>query len=121
MNARYQFGVFIAVIAMAVVPLKAPRHATAVAECPQLVVSCPDELPDADKPYVAKARITGADPNQKLTYKWTVHGGEIVDGQGTESVNIRITDRRKGVTATVEVGGLPENCSNTASCTLIVD
>jgi hypothetical protein len=56
----------------------------------------------------------------KLTFKWTVSPGIIIGGQATSSVFVDITGfEGKGVTATVEVGGLPDNCGKKASCSLI--
>lgn len=49
----------------------------------------------------------------KIDYIWTVDKGEIVDGQGTSIISVRL----KGNTdnASVEIKGLPEGCENTTS------
>jgi len=87
-------------------------------DCSKLTIECPAELPESGKTYVVKLRVDGA--NQKLTFKWSVSSGEIVGGQGTTAVKIHITDLSKGITATVEVGGLPYGCENIASCSFTV-
>jgi len=89
-------------------------------DCPKLTITCPDELPKSGKTYLVKVRVEGADPTKKLSYKWSVSSGEIVDGQGTSILKVRFTKPWESLTATVEVGGLPTNCENTASCTFVV-
>ena len=86
--------------------------------CPQFSVACPDSI---DTSPVTFAVRTGDDLSNKRTFKWTVWGGEITGGQGTSSITVDVTGfGGKSITATVEVGGLPDGCGNTASCSLIV-
>ncbi len=51
----------------------------------------------------------------KLSFNWTVSTGEILEGQGTSSIKVSKKDYNENTTATVEIEGLPEGCSNTAS------
>ena len=95
-------------------------HHSFISDCPTLTIECPTDLPESGKTYTVKLRVGGGNPNQKLTYKWAVSNGEIVDGQGTCSVKIRISDLSKGITATVEVGGMRTDCGNVASCSFVV-
>lgn len=83
--------------------------------CPQFSVACPDSItPD---PVNFVVRVTGDDPSNKLTFKWTVSAGKIISGQGTSSISVEPTGfEGKTITATVEVGGIPEGCGNLASC-----
>jgi len=55
----------------------------------------------------------------KGRYKWTVDYGNIENGQGSPSIEVRAPEVRHyiNVTATVELLGLPENCINKASIT----
>src|SRR5690606_29104199 len=47
------------------------------------------------------------------TYNWTVSAGSIESGQGTSSIVVRTTREMAGtsVTATVDIGGAPTDCS----------
>jgi hypothetical protein len=85
--------------------------------CPTISVSCPSENGST---LMFGARVSGSWSN--LTFKWTVSNGKIVSGQGTSSVTIDVRGfEGQSVTATVEVGGLPDKtCLNVASCTLAV-
>jgi hypothetical protein len=58
-------------------------------------------------------------PKGDFTFNWSISAGTITRGQGTGNILI---DAEKGtsVTATVEVGGLPADCSTTASATIEV-
>ncbi len=53
----------------------------------------------------------------KVSYKWTVSNGTIVEGGETPNITIDVSKLPDGtnITATVEVKGLPEGCPNTAS------
>ena len=90
--------------------------------CPKLLVDCADEVPRYGETYTVQLRVEGADPATKLSYKWSVGGGggEIVEGQGTPTLKVRCTHPENTITTTVEVGGLPGDCENTASCTFSV-
>lgn len=63
------------------------------------------------------AQIRGKTENLNLKYNWTISNGRIASGQGTPSITADTTGLARGIhiTATVEVKGLPENCSATAS------
>jgi hypothetical protein len=52
------------------------------------------------------------------TYKWGVNKGKIITEEGSPSMTVDLTGTdRKGITATVEVGGLAEGCDKSFSCT----
>jgi hypothetical protein len=89
-------------------------------DCPKITIDCPTEVPESGKTYAVHVRVEGGDSNRKLTYNWSVSSGEIVEGQGTARVKIRITDSGKDVTATVEVGGLNGDCNRVASCSFVM-
>jgi hypothetical protein len=94
------------------------RARAPVADCPKVVVECPNELPESGKTYVVKARVEGADPNKELSYNWSVSSGEIIEGQGTATIKVRGT--AESITATVEVNGFPVDCERVGSCTFMV-
>ena len=86
-------------------------------DCPTIIVSCPEDM--SPKIVTYSAHVSGLEPNQKVTYKWSISSGKIKSGQGTSSINVERPDDMSGLTATVEVGGLPAACSNAASCTTL--
>ncbi len=119
MNAMYRLIVLS--VALVITPLGlTDRTQIALDDCPKLEISCPDEVPESGKTYVVKLHVEGAHDPEKLSYKWSVSSGEIIDGQGTPTMKVRFTEGGKTLTATVEVGGLPKNCPNTASCSFAV-
>jgi hypothetical protein len=85
-------------------------------ECPALSVSCPSAR---DVTVTFTATLSNVGSNQTIKYYWTVSKGKIKSGQGTRTIEVDAssTDSR-GLTATVEVIGLPEGCGNKASCSL---
>jgi hypothetical protein len=83
-------------------------------QCPVVIVQCPDDISKDTWTYTVHVR--GAEPGQKLTYKWAVSCGEIESGQGTRSITVRRPEKTEGFSASVEVGGLPEGCDGKASC-----
>ena len=66
------------------------------------------------------ATISKASGGTSLTYIWTVVGGTIEKGQGTPTIQVRISDDGMCPTATVKVIGLssqgPMTASETAGC-----
>ena len=83
--------------------------------CPQFSVACPSSIDTS--PVTFAVRFAVDNPPVGLTFKWTVSVGKIVGGQGTSSITVDTTGiEEKSITATVEVGGLPEGCGNIASC-----
>jgi hypothetical protein len=96
--------------------LAAPR----ARECPKVVVTCPDTVRSGE-PANFTASIDNAPADAQLTYNWDVSAGTITSGQGTSSVTVDTTGfAGLAVTATVEVGGLPESCPESTSCTLAI-
>jgi hypothetical protein len=63
--------------------------------------------------------ITGGTAAGDITRNWTVSQGEIISGQGTAAIAVKIDEKMKGeVKASVEVGGLCAACLKTASATV---
>jgi hypothetical protein len=52
-----------------------------------------------------------------LSYRWTVNEGQINEGQSSKKIGVRYLDEMRAttLTATVEVGGIPDNCERSAS------
>lgn len=89
--------------------------ATAQNECPTIIVTGPAGIPDEGALIPFYAQVTGKVPT-RLTYRWSVSTGKIVEGQGTDKAKFDVNwPTGATVTATVHVVGLPSGCPNTAS------
>ena len=89
------------------------------AGCPTVYVSCPDNF-EFDKPMTFTAPVSGVEQSVKLNYRWEVSAGKIIEGQGTSSIKVMMTNQDgTAITTTVEVEGFPSSCANKASCSLM--
>lgn len=82
--------------------------------CPQMTMrGTPPASPSQ------RAVFTLSIPSQpQFTFNWRVSAGSIVIGQGSQSVFVEAPKGR--VTATVEIGGVPSTCTNTAQATVTI-
>lgn len=89
-------------------------------DCPTVAIEYPGDIDQSV--FKFKVKISGGKMTyQALTYKWTVVGGELEEGQGTPSVSIINFDlRKKSLTVSVIVSGLPEGCDGSAACSISV-
>jgi hypothetical protein len=55
----------------------------------------------------------------KIEYIWTVRGGKIIEGQGMETIAVKVSGEN-ALSATVEIKGFPEGCSNSATETAAI-
>jgi hypothetical protein len=111
------------VLAISLVSLAATPHFNVAAsrrscECPSVAVSCAD-VARTGEAVTFTVTVNGADADAKPTYNWTVSSGTIQSGQGTNSIVVDTLGLpgNSSVTATVDVKGLPESCTSSASCT----
>lgn len=87
-------------------------------ECPVLTVACPDVIDELKVPATFSAIISGNEPKTNYIYHWTISAGTIITGQNTSKIAVnRLGLEGRAITATVEVGGLPQGCLSKASCT----
>ncbi|MCP9492869.1 MAG: hypothetical protein MSG64_00270 [Pyrinomonadaceae bacterium MAG19_C2-C3] len=103
--------------------IAAPSHIdgrAAERECPAVMMSCPDDLRNADSLPLSVSVTWKKSSTSNLTYKWEVVKGEIISGQGTDSIKVKLPTTTSMFTATVVVRGLPTECPNTASCSIAV-
>jgi len=86
-----------------------------ICQCATVDVTGPAGITAPGETMTFTANVTAGtyDP----TYNWTVSGGTIESGQGTPSITVRTTPEMAGtsVTATVDIGGAPADCSCTVS------
>lgn len=85
--------------------------------CPTISVSCPNDIKEGEL-QISTATVAGGDSRIIPTYTWTIHGGTIIQGQGTRAINFKV--RGDSYTVSVQIGGLNSGCSTSASCSLII-
>ena len=97
-----------------------------IVECPDCAYGDSCYIPRMDEVKSVAAgelmeftvKVSG-DPDDSITYNWSVSAGVIESGQGTKSIKVRTDESMEGqsITATVEIGNLPPgpSCQNTAS------
>jgi len=85
-------------------------------DCPSVSVSGPAGITNPGQSMTFTANVSGG---ANVTYNWTVSAGTISSGQGTSSITVDTTKEmaNTSVTASLQIGGLDENCHcpNTAS------
>jgi hypothetical protein len=70
-------------------------------ECPTITITGPQAL---EAESVFTANVSGGSQDS-VSYDWSVVGGEVVEGQGTPSILVKIHTRTGG-SVTVRIGGL---------------
>jgi hypothetical protein len=87
--------------------------------CPEIRVSCPDELHQS-KPFIFSVLIIEgkAEIHQSPSFRWKLNAGRIIKGQYGPEIEATTTGANGfyKITATVEVGGFDPACITTASC-----
>jgi len=78
--------------------------------CPKISIEGPTSFPSPNEDTFFRANVEGTIIG-KVSFKWTVSGAEIVDGQETLTLKVRWPKGLSGnVIATFEVTGLPDSC-----------
>ena len=91
------------------------RNTNEQPDCPVVRVSCPDIA--RGPTTIFSASVSGVNLPAELKFNWEVSAGVITGGQGTRSITVDTSAiGGRSVTATVDVGGLPERCRISASC-----
>ncbi len=89
--------------------------------CPIISISTSNETIEAGFTISFGAYVSGGNASD-MTYNWTVSSGEILDGQGTPTINVKTNSAMIGsqLKATVEIGGdeLCFGCQRTESATV---
>lgn len=88
--------------------------------CPMLSVNAPKLPVKAGETMTFSANVGGA--GESVTYDWTVSDGKIIKGQGTPVIRVAINSKMAGQTiiATVEIGGVCEECQRTESASVSI-
>ncbi len=82
-----------------------------VCACPTLDVTGPAGITTPGETMTFTANVSGG-TGETVTYNWAVTSGTIIEGQGTPVVRVATTPEMAGtnVTATVNIGGVCEEC-----------
>jgi hypothetical protein len=81
-------------------------------QCPQVAITVPEKSVPAGETLTFTATVTGPTP-EPVTYNWSVSSGEIVGGQGTQSIQVRTFPGMGGtkIVVTLEIGGTRPACN----------
>lgn len=82
--------------------------------CPMIDVTGGGSRVGLNEPTTFTAQVEGYDLS-KLSFKWTVSTGDILEGQGTLSIKVLQKNYNENLTAVFEVIGLPDGCPTAAS------
>ena len=85
------------------------------APCPTISLTGPAGISAPNETLTFTASVGVEAKDYKIEYNWTIHGGEIVEGQGTTSLKVLRNVLGQNLTVTVKVSGFPDGCDNTAS------
>jgi hypothetical protein len=92
--------------------------AVASAQCPKISTNSESfEYKDGQQVLITATADTKAD----ISYNWSVSAGTITSGQGTSVITVDSKGLAgQTVTATVDIGGLPRECSTTSSVSVSI-
>lgn len=115
-----RYLVFLLISMMIVSQLSAQSVPSTV--CPSIVVFGPSGVPKPGELIEFEAKLDDRANNYRVEFNWQVSIGTIVFGQGTKRIKVEYPNDRKGIgiTAKVEVTGLPGNCATIASETTTI-
>jgi len=75
---------------------------------------------EAGRSFEFIAAVNGLPKDLSVTYNWSISAGIITSGQGTSVITVEAGNEDANCTATVEIGGLPRECSNASSATVSI-
>ncbi|MDQ2745937.1 MAG: hypothetical protein M3T96_01610 [Acidobacteriota bacterium] len=86
-----------------------------VCDCPTLLVDASKASVKAGETMTFTANVSGGG-SETVTYDWTVSEGVIIKGQGTPVIAVATNAKMAGKTvkATIDIGGVCEECIKTA-------
>ncbi len=80
--------------------------------CPTISVTGPAGIPSPDEAITFTLSLSQKAEKFNPKYSWTISGGEIIEGQGTQFIKVLAPNFFKGesLRATVELANLPKEC-----------
>ena len=86
--------------------------------CPAVEVTCPTSL-GIDQPVTFTSRYQGGTAGINPVYNWTVSGGTIVEGQGTDTIKVDTTGLAgQTIRASLSLGGYNLECAANCAVTM---
>lgn len=84
--------------------------------CPTLTIDAPKSPVEIGETIIFSASVSGGS-GEEITYNWTISDGKIIEGQGTPVIKVSTNSKMAGkiVKATIEIGGVCEECPKTES------
>ncbi len=79
--------------------------------CLKISVLGPAGIAEPNESVTYTVNVDRKGQELKLEYIWSVSVSEILQGQGTQTISVR-QPSSQSLTVTIEIKGLPENCSN---------
>lgn len=89
--------------------------------CPSIEVDAPKLPTNAGEIITFTANISGGSA-ETITYNWTISDGVMVEGQGTPVIRVATDSKMAGkkIKATIEIGGICEECLKTESAEILI-
>lgn len=89
--------------------------------CPTLSLDAPTTSVKTGETMTFTASVSGGS-GETITYSWAISEGEIIEGQGTPVIKVATNAKMAGkvVKATVEIGGVCEECNKTESASVSI-
>lgn len=115
-------SLFITILVLTFCAAAARAQTNEISPCPTVDVTSPAEIVLSGETATFTGNLSEKARKYNLQYQWTASGGEIIEGQGTLSVKVFQKSEKAGdnFTLTLEVIGLPPECSNRASETAFI-
>ncbi len=83
--------------------------------CPKISLIGPNGFPHQGELMFYNAEVNNYSAKSDIKYIWKVSGGKILKGQDTNVIAIKLDNPVERLLVTLEIQGLPENCSKTIS------
>jgi hypothetical protein len=85
-----------------------------ISPCPTISLTGPAGIAQPNESILFTLSVDEKAKNYDIKYNWTISRGKVVGGQGTATLSV-LPNPGEGMTAAIEISGLPGDCANTAS------
>ena len=90
-------------------------------ECPSVSITAPSAVVrPGEKAFFNVNLLWKTKKQRKIEYVWSIDKGEIVNGQGTPTIEVKFPEDDTTTTAIVNLKGLPKQCNSIFSDTGVV-
>ncbi len=108
----------LALIFVLILCLAAFAQTNKTSRCPTILVTNQSATILPNEPITFAALVSKKPENFSLKYNWSTSGGEIVEEQGTSIVKVLPKNFARGLSAAIEIKGLPKECPNVGHITM---